>query len=76
MIVGYVQNDYTRHTGPLFKQAPKQVWAAIAVSYAERIDPGSLDRGFIAELLLNEWQKLHANGIVTQKPPAKVRRRG
>ena len=49
--------------------APKSVWMALAVSLANQVNGGSLDRGTApTDTLLAEWQALHNNGIVRQPP--------
>lgn len=49
--------------------APKAVWVAIAVSLANQLAGGPLDRGMApVNTLMDEWRLLHDNGIVPQKP--------
>ena len=46
--------------------APKTVWMAIAFSLAHRLVDGSTQDA--VTLCADEWQLLHVNGIVPQKP--------
>ena len=49
--------------------APKAVWMALAVSLANQLAGGPLDRGLPpVDTLMAEWQALHNNGIVPQRP--------
>jgi hypothetical protein len=60
-------NSYARLVFDI--DAPKTVWMAIAVSLANQVNGGSLDRGIApADTLMAEWQTLYDNGIVPQKP--------
>ena len=52
--------------GGLYDSIPKAVFAAIAVS-ALTIGGDYLEDA--KELILNEWNVLHQNGIVPQEPP-------
>jgi hypothetical protein len=55
--------------------APKAVWIAIAVSLANQINGGSLDRGIAPiDTLMAEWQTLYDNSIVPQYPRRKKQR--
>lgn len=54
----------------IYEKMPKQVIAAIAVSFAARMleaDPSS-HAATIQSFVLAEWGALHNNGIVPQKP--------
>jgi hypothetical protein len=53
--------------GKLFENIPKTVLAAIAVSFASRIEECSAER--TSAFIQKEWEILHLNGIVPQKPP-------
>lgn len=59
-------NEYAAALGDLFDRTPKAVLAAIAVSVCTQ-GGDFLDEA--AGRLLHEWDVLHANGIVPQKPP-------
>lgn len=58
-------NEYARLVFAV--DASKTVWMALAVSFAVRSGV-SLDRETLAGIMLQEWQLLHQNGIVPQKP--------
>jgi hypothetical protein len=61
------RNEYALAGGAdLFDQCPKTVWAAIAVSL---VTAGGQYLDEARALILDEWQILHAAGIVPQKPP-------
>lgn len=49
-----------------YNKTPKQVLAAICVSYALRQYEDDFSK--VEQELLNEWKILHINGIVIQKP--------
>lgn len=63
-------NEYQRMI-PLYDKIPKSVFGAIAFSMCfidmQEDKIGALTR------LFEEWEALHANGIVSQKPPTKFR---
>lgn len=64
-----LNNAYADELGAMFDQTPKAVFAALAVSF------GTQGGDFLPEAikrLVDEWQILHDNGIVPQKPPKKV----
>ena len=63
-------NEYADAIGLIFNDTPKTVLAAIAVS-ALTIGGDQLDKA--VERVVREWLTLYANGIVPQRPPAKVR---
>lgn len=70
--VANLHNDYARLLG-FFDRIPKAVLAAIAVSYAARLNEDGLE---LAEWeVAREWRTLHENGIVRQPVPADVRAR-
>ena len=60
-----LNNDYARQLGWLFDEIPKTVLAAIAVS---ALTHGGNELDEAAKLVAHEWDVLHANGIVPQKP--------
>lgn len=63
-------NDYAAAAGrDVFEQAPKTVWAAIAVS---SLTMGGDRLSDARELVLREWQTLHQQGIIPQAPPKKL----
>lgn len=68
--VGKKDNSYSRLA--LNVDAPKTVWMALAVSFAamtvESAEDLLEDRPRLERLLMDEWQTLHDNGIVPQKP--------
>jgi uncharacterized protein (DUF608 family) len=47
-------------------EAPKTVWMAIAFSLAMLIE--NSDKDAAVARVMAEWETLHANGIVPQKP--------
>lgn len=66
-----LQNEYADALGAeLYERTPKAVLAAIAVS---ALTTGGERLGEAAKLLLKEWETLHLNGIVPQRPPKGVR---
>lgn len=63
-------NEYQRLIGGgLFEKMPKAVIAAIAVSYL--LNHQGVDKLDIDNALLEEWDNLHKQGIVLQKPAIK-----
>jgi uncharacterized protein (DUF608 family) len=48
--------------------APKAVWMAIAFALADFCTGLEMNDAAIHERIMNEWQALHDNGIVPQKP--------
>ena len=66
-----LSNEYARLLGPLYADMPKAVLAAIAVSFANRLNDGVFQG--VECLLMDEWQALYDNGIVPQRPPADLR---
>jgi hypothetical protein len=64
-----LSNEYQRYVADI--DAPKAVWMAIAASFALRIMGGEIG---VHDLIRGEWDALHANGIVPQKPPKVVSR--
>jgi hypothetical protein len=67
--LGKTTNEYANRIDSEI-EASKAVWMAIAVSLANLAEGGGLlDMGQLpTERLLAEWQALHDNGIVQQKP--------
>ena len=51
----------------VYNKIPKAVFAAIAVSFLYNHQIVEEER--ISDELLKEWEALHSNGIVQQKPP-------
>ena len=54
-----------------FDDTPKTVWAAIAISLAYQLQGEGNDAerfSVIPSRLRHEWETLHANGIIPQKP--------
>lgn len=60
-------NEYAAVLGSTFDAIPKTVLAAIVISFAMRIEPDLHDSEF-ENFIFKEWQVLHQNGIVPQKP--------
>lgn len=72
MALGDLTNEYQNLAGPeVFEKTPKSVWAAMAVSFAIRLAED--DPTKVRAILGQEWEALHANGIVPQKPIKEVR---
>ena len=72
MAINKLWNDYADIIDArLYERLPKAVLAAIAVAYITRLNGDDTLRidGEVDELLLDEWQALHSNGIVPQAPP-------
>ncbi len=64
------ENEYQRAIGrELYEATPKAVFAALFVSYLANIKGVQLDPLELESEILDEWKKLHAAGIVPQKPP-------
>jgi len=62
--VGKKDNPYSHAIVDI--DGTKTVFMAIALSFALRITEGNIDAA--RQLVMNEWQALHDNGIVPQKP--------
>jgi hypothetical protein len=60
-----LSNEYQQALGALFGEMPKAVLAAVAVS---AFSNGGDDLAGAAGRIAAEWDVLHANGIVPQKP--------
>jgi uncharacterized protein (DUF608 family) len=69
--IGKKDNEYARALRDI--DAPKTVWMAIAFAMADFCTGLEMDDEKIREKILNEWQALHDNGIVPQKPRKAVR---
>ena len=65
MNVNYSGNEYQGLLGDLYSEIPKTVLAAIAISLAS--GGGDFLRN-ARRKIAEEWEVLHANGIVPQKP--------
>jgi hypothetical protein len=65
-----ITNEYSRVLGPLYERMPKAVLAAVAVSFAHRMS-GGFDA--VPSTVMDEWQTLFDNGLVTQKPSLEFR---
>jgi hypothetical protein len=65
--IGKKDNEYARLVHHV--DASKTVWMAIAVSFAMQATQGQLET--IDAAIMAEWETLHANGIVPQKPRAR-----
>lgn len=64
-------NEYSKLLSPEFyKNCPKTVLAAIAVSYQLTLNEENFEN--VQKDILKEWEILHENGIVLQKPPKKI----
>lgn len=68
-------NEYATAAGlEVYELIPKAVWAAIAVSSLTRAHDelddalSTGDTTAIADAIRDEWQVLHQNGIVPQRP--------
>lgn len=60
-------NGYARLVADI--DAPKTVWMALAVSFADKLT-GQTGVGLeaVGDAIFKEWEVLHQNGIVPQKP--------
>ncbi len=69
-----IGNQYAGQLGELYRDTPKAVFAAIAISFAAMtVDSAEElinDRSALREKLLEEWQALHTARIVPQRPPS------
>jgi hypothetical protein len=62
--LGKLDNEYATAVRDI--DASKTVWMALAFSFAQRLsDDDPVKARF---LLMDEWAKLHDNGIVPQRP--------
>lgn len=64
------RNDYVREI-PSYDDIPKAVFAAIAFSFAMRLEEDDADRA--RRLLVTEWAILHQSGLVPQPVPSRLR---
>jgi hypothetical protein len=66
-----ITNDYAAAFGDMFREIPKEVFAAVAVSLGMRAAGtyGSMPRGMAH--FFAEWAWLHSEGVVIQAPPFK-----
>lgn len=69
MNINNIGNEYAAQLGKLYEQTPKAVFAAIAYSFADRLDGEAPTPNRIAEMLVEEWLALSTAGIIPQKPP-------
>ena len=53
-----------------YNRIPKAVLAAVAYSFASRIIADGDSPTMIEAAILHEWDVLHQNGIVPQRPPS------
>lgn len=67
MAQGDLRNEYQSSIGDLFEKTPKSVFAALAVSFAARLNEDNIDSA--RAFLISEWSALHVAGIIPQKPP-------
>jgi hypothetical protein len=74
MRAGSSQNEYQKKLGWMFDEIPKTVLAAIAVSLTVNSAEGGPEDVAAAcqDWLAHEWEVLHLNGIVPQKPTGKT----
>lgn len=62
-----LKNEYVTLFGELYKKTPKAVFAAIAASLLIQISEEHWEEA--PRAFLREWQTLHENGLIPQKPP-------
>jgi hypothetical protein len=60
-------NEYAKAFGQLYDKTPKSVFAAVANSLLTLYSDGNPNQ--LIDDFLAEWETLHVNGIVPQKPP-------
>jgi hypothetical protein len=66
---GKIINDYVNDMNfSLCTETPKAVLAALLVSYL--VNHAGVDFDELPAKIIDEWQVLHDNGIVKQKPPS------
>tara|TARA_Y100001963_G_C6423309_1_gene283708 strand:- start:211 stop:489 length:279 start_codon:yes stop_codon:yes gene_type:complete len=83
-VVNKIHNEYAELLSGIYSKTPKAVLAAVAVSLLmqskefHRLNDGPLG-SFVGEelfaarlkkVLVDEWEILHANGIIPQSPKA------
>ena len=61
-----VHNEYSQVFGPSYDKTPKAVYAAIALSLANRLMGDNFD--LATKEVFREWSTLHENGIIPQSP--------
>lgn len=62
-------NVYAQQYGATYKRIPKAVFAAIAYSFADRYrDESTYAETQALDSFYREWEILHQNGIIPQKP--------
>jgi hypothetical protein len=59
------RNEYIDRFGG-YEKIPKSVWAAIAISFARRLNNDDEKQAYGE--IFTEWSILHQNGIIPQKP--------
>jgi hypothetical protein len=64
-------NEYIESFGKLYAQTPKAVFAACALSFAF-IDVEEQSFEQAVTRFMFEWEALHNNGIIPQKPPKRI----
>lgn len=60
------RNEYVVALGRDYAETPKAVYAALAFSLAMRLSEDDAEAA--RKLLADEWETLHANEIIPQKP--------
>ena len=69
-----LRNEYVAAMGEWYDRTPKAVFAAITYSYGALLRPNTggdgplTDSEHIIAEVIKEWDVLHKNGIVPQKP--------
>lgn len=72
MALGDLRNEYQEALGfEFFQKTPKSVFAALALSLAQRLCEDNTERAIT--LLREEWRTLHTAGIIPQKPIKEAR---
>ena len=64
-----IGNEYAAVFAKLYERTPKAVFAAVALSFADRLKDESIEGDSRVSVFLDEWRILNENGIVPQKPP-------
>jgi hypothetical protein len=62
-------NQYVNAMGKFYQDTPKAVFAAVAYSFASRLDGEDPSPADIMHGIAYEWLLLHQNGIVPQEAP-------
>ena len=69
-----LRNTYVDRIGEeLFDGIPKPVLLAILLNYTEGVLGVNLEPEYAQAMLLNIWDKLYKEGVVSQKVPPKMR---